>query len=144
MMKMKKTFLLTLVVWGLLGLNACQSDQDNEREKIQKAEQLDPTSIEFTETEYNFGTVTEGELVEHSFEFKNTGEKELIIVDAKGSCGCTVPTFPEEPIMPGETGKIDVVFNSDKRIGEVKKSVTVIANTNPSKTVVYLVGKVEE
>lgn len=141
-MKMKVLVLSLLVAGGMAF--SCQSDKVSESEKIEKAEQLDPTSIEFTETEYDFGTVVEGDQVEHSFEFKNTGDKELIIVDAKGSCGCTVPTFPEEPIMPGETGKIDVVFNSDKRVGEVKKSVTVIANTNPSKTVVYLVGKVEE
>lgn len=133
--------ILTVIAMASL---SCQSDNAKESEKIKKAEQLDPTTVDFAETEYDFGTVVEGEKVEHSFEFTNTGDKELIVVDAKGSCGCTVPTFPKEPIPPGQKANIDVVFDSEGRVGEVQKSVTIIANTNPSKTVVYLVGKVEE
>lgn len=141
---MKKKLILMAFLAGVVAMPACQSDNDDEAEKIEKAESLDPTSIEFEEMEHNFGTVTEGEKAEHSFTFTNTGENELIIVDAKASCGCTVPSFSKEPIPPGGTGNVDVVFNSAGKMGEVKKSVTVIANTNPSKNVLYMVGKIEE
>ncbi len=86
----------------------------------------------FKEETHNFGTITQGEKVSYSFIFKNTGGSDLVISSANGSCGCTVPTFPEEPVKAGEEAKIDVVFDSDGKSGMVEKTVTLISNCNPN------------
>ncbi|TNF25305.1 MAG: DUF1573 domain-containing protein, partial [Bacteroidetes bacterium] len=75
--------------------------------------------------------------------FKNTGQGDLIITDAKGSCGCTVPEWPKEPVPPGGEGKIDVVFNSEGKSGQQNKKITITANTVPSMTVLAINGVIE-
>lgn len=100
------------------------------------------TSMTFEEPTFDFGTVTDGEVVTHTFSFTNTGEEPLIISDAKGSCGCTVPSKPTAPIAPGEEGEITVQFNSKNKVGDRNQKVTVTANTNPAQTFIYLTGKV--
>jgi hypothetical protein len=67
----------------------------------------------------------------------------LIITSAKGSCGCTIPEYPTDPIAPGEEGIIDVVFNSDGKSGQQNKKVTIVANTVPNTTVLAINGMVE-
>ena len=91
---------------------------------------------------YNFGKVTDGEKVVYSYRFKNNGTKPLVISQASASCGCTVPEKPEEPIKPGETGFLKVVFNSRGRVGPVHKEVTVISNAVPAFPVLQLTGEV--
>ncbi|MDD3740261.1 MAG: DUF1573 domain-containing protein [Bacteroidales bacterium] len=91
-------------------------------------------AIEFTETEYNFGTVIQGEKVAHSFVFKNTGNGNLIISNVKASCGCTVPKWSKEPIKPGQTGNVEIVFDSANRDGIQTKSAKVYSNTQPNIT----------
>ena len=83
----------------------------------------------FTEKEFDFGTIKEGDKVEHVFTFTNTGKADLVIVDAKGSCGCTVPVFKKEPIKPGETSEMKVTFDSNGKPGAQQKSVNITANT---------------
>lgn len=85
----------------------------------------------FNEELHDFGTINEGDVVEHIFEFTNTGEAPLIISSAAGSCGCTVPEWPKEPIGVGETGEIKVKFNSRKKPGIQNKTVTITSNTYP-------------
>ncbi len=97
-----------------------------------------PTTVSFTETEFDFGNITEGEKVTHIFKFKNTGKNPLIISDAKGSCGCTVPKWPKEPIAPGKEGQIEVKFDSSKKPGKQTKNVTITANTEPVKTILKI------
>ena len=87
--------------------------------------------FEFSEELHDFGTITEGDVVEHIFTFTNTGEAPLIISSAKGSCGCTVPEWPKEPVGIGEEGTIKVKFNSSKKPGIQNKTVTITANTYP-------------
>lgn len=84
----------------------------------------------FTEKEFDFGTIKEGDKVEHVFTFTNTGKADLVIVDAKGSCGCTVPVFKKEPIKPGETSEMKVTFDSTGKPGAQQKSVNITANTS--------------
>ncbi|MTI20079.1 DUF1573 domain-containing protein [Fulvivirga sp. RKSG066] len=91
-------------------------------------------SFEFTEEEHDFGTIDEGDVVEHTFKFTNTGEAPLIIQSAKGSCGCTVPTWPQEPIPVGGTGEIVAKFNSKGKPNVQNKTVTITANTWPKQT----------
>lgn len=83
----------------------------------------------FTETEFDFGTVEEGTVVEHEYKFTNTGSAPLIVVNAKGSCGCTVPTWSKEPIAPGAEGTMLVKFNTNGKPNAQTKTVTIKANT---------------
>jgi hypothetical protein len=102
------------------------------------------TTIEFSETKFDFGDLQEGDVVKHSFNFKNTGSSPLIIAEAHGSCGCTIPLYPKEPIPPGGTGEIEVQFNSFAKPGLQNKTVTVTANTEPSQTVLNISSNVKK
>ncbi len=101
------------------------------------------TTMEFAETTFDFGTVNDGEMVSHSYKFKNTGSEPLVLSDAKGSCGCTVPKWPREPIAPGASGEIVVEFNSKGKGGKRNQKVTLTANTNPPQSFIYLTGEVK-
>ncbi|MEM8525270.1 MAG: DUF1573 domain-containing protein [Bacteroidota bacterium] len=100
--------------------------------------------MEFEEPIFEFGEVEAGEIVTHTFDFRNTGKVPLLISDARSTCGCTVPDWPEELIHPGEKGQIKVKFNTKNMLRMQKKPVTVVANTYPSETKVYLSGFVRE
>ena len=96
------------------------------------------TSLSFDVTEHDFGTITEGDKVSYTFTVTNTGENPLIIANCKGSCGCTVPVCPQEPIMPGESGSIPVEYDSKGKSGQDVKTVTVMANTNPPANIITI------
>ena len=100
------------------------------------------TAMSFAETEFNFGKVKAGEKVQHEYVFKNTGKEPLVISNAKGSCGCTVPEWPKEPIAPGASGKIKVEFDSKGKSGQQTKQVTITANTDPVQSIIYIKGDV--
>ena len=100
------------------------------------------TTIQYESEKFNFGVVDEGEVVKHVYKFKNTGTEPLIISNAKGSCGCTVPTWPKEPVPPGGTGELKVEFNSKGKPGPQSKRVTVTANTTPTETFLEIAGEV--
>jgi len=87
--------------------------------------------------------VKEGEKVEVTFRFKNTGTKPLVVDNVSASCGCTVPEKPEEPVMPGKEGLIKAKFDSKGRIGPNSKQLTVIANTNSEKLLNFSVEVVK-
>ncbi|MEQ8243677.1 DUF1573 domain-containing protein [Fulvivirga sp.] len=91
-------------------------------------------AFKFNELDYDFGTIAEGDVVEHTFTFTNTGDAPLIIQSAKGSCGCTVPTWPKEPIPVGGTGEITAQFNSKGKPNIQNKTVTITANTWPKQS----------
>ncbi len=91
-------------------------------------------SFEWTDTEWDFGTINEGDVVEHTYIFKNTGEAPLIIESAKPSCGCTVPSWSREPIPVGGNGEILVKFDSKGKPNIQTKTVTITANTWPKVT----------
>ncbi len=101
------------------------------------------TAIKFEETTYAWGSVNEGDKMTHIFKFKNAGTNDLIISDAHGSCGCTVPEWPKEPIKPGKSGEIKVVFDSKGKPGDQQKTVTLTANTDPANTVLTIKGTVK-
>ncbi|MEZ4954576.1 MAG: DUF1573 domain-containing protein [Saprospiraceae bacterium] len=100
------------------------------------------TTVTFAESEFNFGTVKAGEKVQHAYKFKNTGNEPLVISNAKGSCGCTVPSWPKEPIGVGEEGEILVEFDSKGKNGNQTKTVTITANTDPPQTLIQIKGEV--
>ena len=137
------------IVLGLfiaLAVTACtsSSETDTEQRRVDYAEFIDnPTEMAFESMDYEFGEVKEGTQVKYTYKFKNTGDQNLILINVKGSCGCTVPEeWPKNPIAPGETGEIKVVFDSQDRVGNVRKNVRVEANTNPSLNVLTLSGVV--
>jgi len=77
---------------------------------------------------WDFGTIKEGPVAEHVFEFKNTGKEPLIITNASASCGCTTPEWPKEPILPGKTGKLTVRYNTQGRVAPFTKDVYIQSN----------------
>ncbi len=95
----------------------------------QTAAPAEVTTIQWLDSVQNFGKVTDGEKVMITFHFKNTGTKPLVIASVQASCGCTVPSKPEEPIAPGAEGKITAEFNSEGRVGKASKYVNVTLNT---------------
>lgn len=98
--------------------------------------------ITFNEEKHDFGKITQGQKVSFSFVFKNTGGSELVISSAQGSCGCTVPTYPKEPVKAGQEGKIDVVFDSGGKSGLVQKTVTLVTNCNPSSKILTITSTI--
>lgn len=95
--------------------------------------------IKFDKKNHDFGEIKEGLIAETEFSFTNIGESDLIISDASGSCGCTVPDYPKnKPIKPGETGKIIVKFDSNNRPGMQRKAVTLITNTAKGKQILNI------
>jgi len=99
--------------------------------------------MHFEETVYDFGTITEGTKVRHSFPYTNAGTKPLVIRVARSTCGCTVPYFNDKtPLPPGGKDSIVVVFDSHDKMGPQNKVVTVVANSYPNKVKLYLRGTV--
>lgn len=94
----------------------------------EKAENMAATAATWNTEEYDWGKVTDGELVRKTFTFTNTGSEPLQIQNARASCGCTTPAWTKEPIAPGGTGTIEVEFNSKGRVGLQNKTVTVTGN----------------
>lgn len=87
------------------------------------------TSVDFKDSILHMGKLNEGEMLNVEFEFTNTGSEMLVIKNVTASCGCTIPEKPEEPIAPGNTGRIKATFDSRGRAGMNQKVITVVANT---------------
>ncbi len=102
---------------------------------------LKPT-MDFQDSLHEFGTIHEGESVNYEFTFTNKGKTPLVITNAVGSCGCTVPEFPHEPIAPGKGGVLKVTFNSAGKSGHQEKSVTIHTNTVRGIQMLYIKGEV--
>ncbi len=96
--------------------------------------------IEFDEMSYDFGEITEGDIVKHNFTFTNVGKTKLSIEKATASCGCTKPSFPFIDIQPGETGYIGVTYNSVSKEGPQKPTITVYSNAHPNQMTLHLNG----
>lgn len=152
--KMKANLITSLIV--LLAAMACNQDsKKTEETKIstdvinvpatasgKPAEAGSAPAMTFNEAKHDFGKIIQGEKVSYSFIFKNTGGSDLIISSAQGSCGCTVPTYPKEPVKPGQEAKIDIVFDSTGKSGLVEKTVTLTTNCNPSTQILTISSSV--
>lgn len=130
----KKTIFL-VAVFAVFTLTSCKDNAVNKvkEENIATAAERDASSnkapeITFDETEYDFGNIAKGTKVEHLFKFKNTGDAPLTIVDAKSSCGCTVPTWTKNAIAPGDEGEMLVKFDGSGQ-NQVTKTITLTTNT---------------
>jgi len=161
-MKTKK-YLLVLSVFFLFScnnrtssnvdLNAASIDsinRENEKQKENasakanaKTKTYPLTSVDFDKEVYDYGTIKQGVKVEYDFKFKNTGKNDLIISDAYSSCGCTIPEYPKEPIKPGESSKIKVLFNSAGRSNKQDKTINLIVNTEEKIKQLKIIGFVK-
>lgn len=131
---MKKR-ILVLSLFSVFALVSCKENAADrvKSENVEQAAARDARTeaypeITFEETEYDFGQIAQGTNVEHTFVFTNTGEAPLVLTGASSTCGCTVPTFTEEPIAPGEKGEMLVQFDGTG-FNQVTKTVTLRANT---------------
>lgn len=128
---MKKVLFSLLMIAGAIGMNQAVAQEVQNGAKI-----------EFKKDVHDYGTIENGANGECTFEFKNTGNAPLIISNAKGSCGCTVPSWPKEPIAPGASSKITVKYDT-KRAGAINKSVTITSNAvNEPTKVIRIKGNV--
>ncbi|MBC6605303.1 DUF1573 domain-containing protein [Hymenobacter sp. BT188] len=100
--------------------------------------------IQFEEMKYDFGSVKQGDIVEHVFKFKNIGTAPLVIANIGTTCGCTVPDWTKEPIMPGKSGTVTAKFNSAGKMGMQNKVLTVESNSAGGNTMVALVGEIKD
>lgn len=126
-----------LMAAAFVGVSSSQISCDNRRqaEAAQTTASEKQPKITFAERGiYDFGTLTEGDTVEHVFAFTNTGEFPLIINNITASCGCTTPDWPHEPVAPGAKSSVRVRFNSRGKQGEQSKTITIFANTEPATT----------
>jgi hypothetical protein len=109
----------------------------------QKAMSMPKTVMTFTDTKFSFGKIKEGDVVKHAYHFKNEGTAPLLISRAEASCGCTVPSFPKEPIPPGGEGDITVQFDSHHRNGHQQKNVLIWSNAQLEKMSIGFAADVE-
>ena len=143
---MNKWKLFALITLGTGLLASCDIRKHDQQANIgpQPATPVikDSTTANIIDTTYNFGKATDGEIVEYNFRFTNSGKNPLIIIKATASCGCTIPEKPEQPIVPGDTGYIKVKFDTQHRVGNAHKTITVISNANPAFPELSLTGEV--
>lgn len=141
---MKNIITLSFVLALVAGMVSCHKKGELPAfAKLESQLIKDTTTIEFVDSiTYVFDTINEGEKVEHTFRIKNSGTKNLIIANAFGSCGCTVPEYPKEPVEPGKIVPIKVTFNSAGKQHEQSKIITLMCNTETRNEKLYIKGYV--
>jgi hypothetical protein len=107
------------------------------------AENPNQSEFKFEKEVYDFGAIKQGDVVNYEFKFTNAGKEPLIITEAHGSCGCTVPEYPKEPIKAGGKGVIKVTFNSAGKSSMQDKTVTISSNAKGGPKVLHIKGNVE-
>ena len=137
---MKKLFIITILIFSSLGLHAQKAKKVKAKAKQAEAVSVAPISkdaaIFLSNETLDYGEIKKGSEGTREFEVMNKGAQPLLLTGCSGSCGCTVPTCPREPIMPGKSAKISVKYDTN-RVGPINKIVTIMSNdpSNPSKTV---------
>lgn len=101
------------------------------RSRSQIVAEMSKTTVQFYETKYNFGSISKGRVVNHTFKFRNTGQNPLMIAKTDVTCGCTTPNFPLEGIAPGSDGEITVSYNSENQDGPQEKKIVIHSNAIP-------------
>lgn len=133
---MKKLILLSLFISGI-GLKGFA------QENAAPAPNPNAAEITFENETHDYGTIKQGANGSYEFKFKNTGKEPLIISNAQGSCGCTVPSWPKEPILPGQGNVIKVTYDT-KRVGPFTKTVTLTSNAKTPSKIINIKGVVQE
>jgi len=158
---MIKKIIILASISSLIILGACKKKEDANTEQhsaISNPEEIGIPDMEkplvpkdgkypvmtFATKVHDFGSIEANSKVNYSFTFKNTGEADLIISRAVGSCGCTIPEYPKDPIKAGDSGKIDVSFNSANKHGNQQKSVTIYTNTKAGVESLNITASIKE
>lgn len=147
---MQKISFILIIVFGITILG-CNNDTNkkldadivsNSKSATGEMKVYEAPKMTFKKIEHDFGKVIQGEYVRYSYKYTNTGKSDLLISKVSTSCGCTVPTYSKSPIAPGESSLIEVIFDTRGRKGIQNKTITVLANTLPNKTVLRLKANV--
>ena len=148
---MKKTFAFSFLFVFLIsvyGQNPKSGNGMGQTTAIQKKDEktapANPNApkLIFPEESYSFGEVPEGPQVTHEFKFSNPGKEPLVLSNVRASCGCTTPSWPKDPILPGKDASIMVTYNTQGRPGAFNKSITVTSNSDTPNKVIYIKGEV--
>lgn len=139
-----KNSILAIAVIALFAFTSCKKNAADSvvETNVTKAADRDSKTGEFPvmtfdEKQFDFGEITQGTPVEHIFTYTNTGKSNLVVVNAKSSCGCTVPTYPKTPVAPGDSAEMLVKFNGSGK-NQVSKTVTITANTETGKETIKI------
>lgn len=153
MNKTLKTSGLALML--LLAVSSCKKNEqanplpETENAMYHKEESPIPTAniplttANFTKEEHDFGTLKEGDIVQHIYEITNTGDQPLVISEVRPACGCTAPNYTKEPIAPGEKGQVTLSFDSKNFKGETHKTAQVFTNTEKTPFVLRFKASVQ-
>ena len=141
---MKKIVLTLVIVFAYTAVNAQKIETPNKAEKnevVQKTPAIADATIDFVSKVVDYGVIDHKSEGGRKFIFTNNGTEPLIIKNAKGSCGCTVPTWPREPIAPGASGEIGVNYDT-KRTGKFTKTITLTTNADKKPVILTIKGEV--
>ena len=142
---MKKIFLAIAIVGLSVSMCAYTPEKKEDKKSQQsteiKKEKRPIMAWERNARKWDFGNVERGKKVSHVFKFKNTGNAPLVIANVATSCGCTMPEYPREPIMPGEESQVKVTFNGEGW-DRFTKSVTLTLNTREGREILYITGNI--
>ena len=148
---MRKLVLASVLALSTVVFVSCNEGNASSRvknENVKKAEKRDAeiskgaAMIEFDKTSFDFDAVAEGDVVNAEFMVTNAGKTDLIISKISSSCGCTVPTWPKEPIKPGKSSKVIAKFNTNGKPNKQVKSITLFTNTAKGREVLTIRGNV--
>lgn len=127
---MKKIILIISAFVFSLGMSMAQNANEPQAE------------ISFEKPTAEFGDIKQGQVVNATFKFKNTGKAPLVLSNVTATCGCTIPSWPKEPIAPGKSSEITATFNSAGKMGQQNKVITIISNAKTSQSQVSIVCNV--
>jgi archaellum component FlaG (FlaF/FlaG flagellin family) len=142
---MKKYFFLACIGFILSATSFAQGKHEEAKAPVTPpAATNNPNApkLKFAEETYDFGTVVEGPQITHDFKIKNEGKEPLILSNVHASCGCTVPTWPKEPILPGKESVVSATYNTSGRPGHFSKSITIESNATGGNKIVVITGDV--
>ncbi|MBR0077156.1 MAG: DUF1573 domain-containing protein [Bacteroidales bacterium] len=148
---MKKLVCFTLIafLFASFSLQAQESSKKpkdatkTEQNAAKKGKKAKVAEITFESLEHDYGNIYKGDNGECEFVFKNTGKAPLQITNARASCGCTVPSWPRDPIAPGKKSVIKVKYDTN-RLGTINKSITVTSNAVNNSVVLHIKGHISE
>lgn len=138
---MKKLFVLATLV--LFSVSATFAQSDIKAVDAKTSSTSSGAAIKFDQEVFDYGTIRQGEKVTHEFTFVSAGNQPLIITAAQGSCGCTVPEWPKQPLKKGERGSVKVTFDSAGKMGMQDKTVTITSNAGEVPVVLHIKGTIE-